>query len=117
MATEIWAIGVVILATMVGASAPVLLKKASNKIKLSVRGIFFNKNLIGGLALYGVSTLMFIPALKAGDLSVLYPIVAITYVWVSILSVKMLGEKMNAAKWVGIGLILFGVAFIGLGSI
>jgi uncharacterized membrane protein len=60
--------------------------------------------------------LLFIPALKGGDLSVLYPFVALAYIWVSLLSVKFLGEKMNKFKWLGIALIIIGVSFIGIGS-
>jgi uncharacterized membrane protein len=71
---------------------------------------------MAGIGFYGVSTAMFIPALKGGELSVLYPLVALTYVWVSLLSVKFLNEKMNKMKWIGILLILFGVTLIGIGS-
>jgi drug/metabolite transporter (DMT)-like permease len=75
-----------------------------------------NYNLFGAVALYAIGTALFIPALKGGELSVLYPIVALTYIWVSFLSVKFLGEKMNKLKWLGIALIILGVSFIGLGS-
>jgi uncharacterized membrane protein len=37
------------------------------------------------------------------------------YIWISILSVKYLKEKMNAFKWAGIGLIVVGAFLIGLG--
>ena len=116
MATQLWAIGVVILASIVGAFGPILLKKASAELKLSIKSIITNRNLIGGVSLYGISTIMFIPALKGGDLSVLYPFVATVYVWVTLLSVKFLKEKMNKYKWIGITLIIVGVVFIGLGS-
>jgi len=59
---------------------------------------------------------MFIPALKGGDLSILYPFVSVTYVWVALLSVRFLGEKMNKFKWIGIAMIILGVSFIGIGS-
>jgi len=71
---------------------------------------------MGGIALYAVGTALFIPALKGGDLSILYPFVSVTYVWVALLSVKYLGEKMNKYKWAGITLIILGVTFIGIGS-
>ena len=74
-----------------------------------------NYNLFAGVALYGAGTVLFIPALKGGDLSVLYPFVALVYIWVSLLSVKFLGEKMNKFKWAGVALIIIGVTFIGLG--
>lgn len=116
MATELWAIGLVISATLIGAFGPILLKKASAKKLSSLKSLSTNYPLFGGVALYALGTLLFIPALKGGDLSVLYPFVALTYVWVSLLSVKFLGEKMNKVKWFGIALIIIGVTFIGLGS-
>ncbi len=116
MATQAWAIGLVILATLVGAFGPILLKKASSKKLSKISELATNYSLFGGVALYALGTLLFIPALKGGDLSVLYPFVALSYVWVSLLSVKFLGEKMNKLKWIGIALIIIGVSFIGLGS-
>ena len=116
MATQLWAIGLVISATLIGAFGPILLKKASAKKLSSIRELIKNYNLFLGVALYAIGTMLFIPALKGGDLSVLYPFVALSYVWVSFLSVKFLGEKMNRFKWIGIGLIIIGVTFIGLGS-
>jgi uncharacterized membrane protein len=116
MATELWAIGLVITATLVGAFGPILLKKASAKKLSKISSLIKNYHLMGGVALYGVGTVLFIPALKGGDLSVLYPLVSLVYIWVSLLSVKFLGEKMNVLKWAGISLIILGVSFIGIGS-
>lgn len=116
MATQLWAIGLVVLATLIGAFGPILLKKASAKKLSSIRELAKNYPLFGGVALYGIGTVLFIPALKGGDLSVLYPFVALAYIWVSLLSVKFLGENMNKLKWLGIASIIIGVSLIGLGS-
>jgi uncharacterized membrane protein len=116
LTTEPWAIGLVILATLVGAFGPILLKKASAKKLSKLSSLVKNYHLMGGVGLYAIGTILFIPALKGGDLSILYPFVALTYVWVSLLSVKFLGENMNLTKWVGIGLIILGVSLIGLGN-
>lgn len=116
MATQLWAIGLVILATLTGAFGPILLKKASSKKLSRINSLITNYHLFGGVALYALGTLLFIPALKGGELSVLYPFVSLGYIWVSLLSVKYLGEKMNKFKWLGIALIIAGVTFIGLGS-
>ena len=116
MATEIWAIALVILATLTGAFGPIFLKKASAKKLSKLSSLATNYHLFAGISLYVISTLIFIPALKGGELSVLYPFVALTYIWVSFLSVRFLGEKMNKLKWVGIALIIIGVSFIGIGS-
>lgn len=116
MATQLWAIGLVVLATLIGAFGPILLKKASAKHLSRLSSLATNYHLFGGVALYAIGTMLFIPALKGGDLSVLYPFVAVNYIWVSLLSVKFLGEKMNRLKWLGILLIIVGVTFIGIGS-
>jgi len=116
MATEIWAMGLVIFATLIGAFGPILLKKASAKQLSKISSLATNYHLFGGVALYAIGTLLFIPALKGGDLSVLYPLVSVSYIWVSLLSVKFLGEKMNKFKWLGIALIIIGVSLIGAGS-
>ena len=116
MPTELWAIGLVILATFVGAFGPILLKKASAKSLSKVKSLMTNYHLFGGVSLYAIGTILFIPALKGGDLSILYPFVALAYVCVSLLSVKFLGEKMNSMKWIGIACIIIGVSLIGMGS-
>ncbi|MBI2657165.1 EamA family transporter [Candidatus Woesearchaeota archaeon] len=116
MATQLWAIGLVLVATLIGSFGPILLKKASEKKLSSIKSLSTNYPLFGGVSLYALGTLLFIPALKGGELSVLYPFVALAYVWVSLLSVRFLGEKMNRTKWIGIAMIIIGVTFIGLGS-
>ena len=116
MTTQLWAIVLVILATLVGSYGPILLKKASAKKLSKISSLATNYHLFGGVALYAVGTLLFIPALKGGELSVLYPFVSLSYIWVSLLSIKFLGEKMNKFKWLGIALIIVGVTFIGIGS-
>ena len=116
METQLWAMGLVILAALVGAFGPILLKKAAPKFKFSIRSLMTNYYLMGGIAFYGIGTILFIPSLKGGELSTLYPIVSTTYIWVSLLSVKFLKEKMTRLRWLGILLIIAGVSFIGFGS-
>jgi len=115
METQLWAIGLVLLGDLIGSFGPILLKKASVRFKLSFKGIF-NRYLIGGGLLYIIATAVFIPALRGGDLSVLYPIVSMTYVFVCLWSVKFLKEKMNKFKWLGVLIIIIGVTFIGIGG-
>ena len=116
MATQLWAIGLVILGTLIGAFGPIMLKIASTKKLSKIGSLLKNYHLFAGISLYGIGTLLFIPALKGGELSILYPFVSLTYIWVSLLSVKFLGEKMNKFKWLGIAFIIIGVTFIGIGS-
>jgi multidrug transporter EmrE-like cation transporter len=115
MQTQLWAIGLVIAAGIIGAFGPIYLKKGSSLIdKKKISTIYKNKPLILGVLIYGISTIMFIPALKGGELSVLYPLVGLVYVWVAIYSKFMLKEEMTPLKWVGILTIIIGVSLIGI---
>jgi drug/metabolite transporter (DMT)-like permease len=116
MATPIWAIGVFVIVSMVSAVATFLLKIAAPKISRSVKKLFKNWQLLLGVALYGIATIVSLIALRAGELSVLYPFVALQYVWTNILSKKYLNEPMNLLKWGGIVLIFIGVSLIGVGA-
>lgn len=117
MGTPLYSIGLVLLGCAVGAMGPIFIKKATDEMSLRFRSIVTNRNLIMGVGLYGLSTLIFIPALKEGELSVIYPFVSVSYILVSLLSIRFLGEKMNRQKWTGIALIILGVSLIGLGSV
>jgi drug/metabolite transporter (DMT)-like permease len=74
-----------------------------------------NAGLFAGLSLYGVFTLLLIFALRDGELSVIYPIIALTYVWVAFLSVVLFHEALNPFKACGVIVIVLGVAILGRG--
>ena len=116
MATPLWAMALVIFGSLISSFSPILLKKASKKKLLNLRSLITNYELFGAIALFGLGVIIYIIALKASDLSILFPLTSLSYVWVSLYSVKFLGEKMSKFKWVGIFLIIVGVTFIGVGS-
>ena len=78
--------------------------------------VLTNVSLVAGYGLYGLNTVMLVLALRDGELSQLYPIIAMTYVWVTLLSYTVLREVPNWHKNVGIATIVFGVAIIGRGG-
>jgi len=116
MNTPLSSILLVLFACALGSLGPLMFKFGANKLTLNIKKLLTNYHLyIGGL-FYAVSSVFFIIALTKGELSVLYPLVATTYIWVSLLSMKYLKEKMNIYKWLGILLIIIGALFIGMGS-
>ncbi len=116
MTTQLWEIGLVAFSTIFSGAGPILIKKGLNLVnKIDLKKIIFNWRLIAGIAFYGFSFIITIPALKRGDLSILYPLVSLSYIWVCLFSTKFLGEHMNMKKWAGIFLIILGVTFIGMG--
>jgi len=56
-------------------------------------GMATNLPLLSGLVLYGLSTVLLVLALKDGELSLLYPVIALTYVWVTVLSLVLLHDR------------------------
>ncbi len=113
---ELWSILTVVGATIIGAYGSLLFKKGSDSLSLEIKKLVTNYTIMTGFLLYGVSALIFMVALRGGELSVLYPFVATSYIWVCLLSGKYLNERMNKFKWVGVFLIIVGVSLIGMGS-
>jgi len=92
------------------------MKIGMTHFKLELLAVATNVPLVAGYALYGINTLMLVLALREGELSMLYPIIALTYVWVTLLSYALLPEKPNALKNIGITAIVAGVAVMGRGG-
>ncbi len=113
MATELWAVMLVLCGTLVSSFTPILLKKALQRNFFPLRSFIFNKYLVWAVVVFGIGLTTYIIALRNGDLSVIYPLTSLSYVWVSLYSVKFLGEKMSKFKWIGVMLIIVGVVLIG----
>jgi uncharacterized membrane protein len=78
-----------------------------------VTALLTNWYLMVGYSLHACNALLLILALREGQLSVLYPIYALSYIWVDLLSLYFFQEHMNVWKALGILLIIGGVALLG----
>ena len=116
MATKLWAALLVLFTTLLTSSAQLFYKFGSATVSLNLLELFTNYYLIGGLLLYAVGGTLMIVSFRGGEVSVLYPIIATSYIWVSFLSMFFLGEIMNEFKWFGVVIIIAGIALIGYGS-
>ena len=116
MATKLWAALLVLFTTLLTSSAQILWKIGSGTLKFDIISIITNYYLIVGLLLYVLGGAFLIISFRGGEVSALYPIFATSYIWVSLLSIKFLGEVMNSFKWAGIISIIIGIIFIGFGS-
>ncbi len=103
--------------TLFGAAAQMLIKSGANSLAgTSVWAMLTNLPLLAGYALYGLSTILLVLALRSGELSILYPVISLTYVWVTLLSVLVLHESMNPFKALGVLVIVLGVGILGRGQ-
>jgi uncharacterized membrane protein len=122
---------IVFSCTFVGAVAQILMKLGSAQLGSHVTltdvmrhpalfvtfciGVITNVKLFLGYCLLGVQTVLMAMALKGQELSKLYPIIALTYVWVILLSLFVLpGEHMNFFRSMGIAFIVGGVSVLGM---
>ena len=116
MATKLWSILLILFTTLLTSSAQILWKIGSATLSFNIVNILTNYYLIGGILLYIVGGVLLILSFRGGEVSVLYPIIAMSYIWVSLLSVKFLRETVNGWKGIGIILIIVGIVAIGYGS-
>ncbi len=115
------AIFIVLACTLLVAVGQYLIKLGANRLShagfvATMIGIFTIPQLFAGYCLYGLFTVMFVYALRHGELSVLYPLIALGYVWVTITAVLAFHESMNLYKIIGLLVIICGVAVLGWGG-
>jgi multidrug transporter EmrE-like cation transporter len=108
------------LCTILGAAAQILMKKGADPtihgMVPTIIRIFTNPNMFIGYALYGISAVLLVLALRKGQLSLLYPVIALTFVWVAILSMLIFHEHLSPMRIGGIATIVFGVGMLGYGQ-
>ena len=117
MKTKPWAIALVIFFTFLTSTAQILYKMAATQLALDLIALITNWPLILGAVLYIISAILMILSFKGGEISVLYPIIALSFVWVSLASPRFFPQdSMNPTKWFGILFIIGGVTSVGIGS-
>lgn len=110
-------ISFMLISTCVGSIGSIFLKRGAEHfhIRFNVKGIidiFKNWYIILGLLLYALSTVTFIYLLRSEELSMLYPLTSMGYIFITIFSAIFLKERINAYKIFGIALIVFGVVLV-----
>lgn len=104
---------VMFVVTFFGALGSLKFKKAADNSK-SLITLFKDYHFYLGGFLFSIAFGVYLLILGYGELSSLFPLTSITYVWSCMLSVKYLQEKMNFMKWSGIFLIIVGVFLTSL---
>jgi len=117
--------------TLLAAAAQILVKRGAQQLGVHITlqqtvrnpALFFrfalsiltNVQLFAGYVLSGMNAALLTLALKGQELSRIYPIIALTFVWVTGLSLILFpAEHMNAYRGAGIILIVAGVSILGL---
>lgn len=65
-----------------------------------------------GFALFGIATLVWFAVLSKSPLSLVYPLMSLSYLFGLVMARYLLGESISLVRWAGVGLICLGVALV-----
>ncbi len=116
MRTPLSSIILVLFSSFVGSFGAVGLKLGAEKMGDGILKIFTNYWLATGIALYLISSVFYMMGIAQGELTVLYPMISLGYIWALLWARILFKEKFTVAKVGGLALIVFGVALINLGN-
>lgn len=111
---------------LLNALAQLLLKAGANRlgpVELqfatlvhAARDLAFSGPIIGGLACYVISVVLWILALTRVDVSVAYPMLSIGYVVSAVAAWLLFGEQLSVMRLAGIFVIIGGVTLVALSA-
>lgn len=115
------AILVILVCVVLNTIAQILLKfgmsNLDKKASLSVAflpSLITNAYIVFGAALYGTSFILWLYVLSKVKVSYAYPFISLSYLLVAVLGFFLLNEKVSISAWIGICLVVMGVALIGM---
>jgi drug/metabolite transporter (DMT)-like permease len=116
--TNLQSIGLILASVACGAVGQLILKagmKSLGPLQLSVDTLLkmaTNPLLIVGIAIFGMSTLLWLVALMKVDLSFAYPFLSLTYIAVLVGGALLFDEQVTFARVVGFAVIVTGVLIV-----
>ena len=116
MTTPLSSMLLVLLASFIGSFGGVFLKSGADRLHWNLRSLVLNYHLGAGVGMFLLSSYFFVLGVRHGELSVLYPMVSLGYIWTLLWSRLFFKEPLTRNKFLGLGLILAGIVFLGLGN-
>jgi multidrug transporter EmrE-like cation transporter len=116
MKTPVASMLLVLLASFIGSFGAVFLKSGAERLHLQLKSLLLNWRLAAGVAFFLLSSFFFVLGIRKGELTILYPMVALGYIWTLFWSRLFFGEPFSRNKFLGLGLILAGIVFLNLGN-
>ena len=106
----------VFIASFLGSFGAVFLKSGAGRLHRNLTSLFLNWRLALGVGFSLMSSFFFVLGVRRGELTVLYPMVSLGYVWTLLWSRLFFKERMTRNKFLGIGLVLAGILLLNLGN-
>ena len=116
MTTPVSSMILILIGSVIGSVGAIFLKLGAHAVNRHWTSIAFNWRLAVGIGTYLVSSVLFVKGMSNGQLSVLFPLVSLGYVCTLAWSRLFFHEPITRVKLAGVGLILIGITFLGLGG-
>lgn len=116
MHTPASSIILVLFGSFIGSFGAVFLKLGAEYMHGSLARIVSNYWLAIGVVLYLLSSVFYIMGVAQGQLTVLYPMVSLGYIWAILWARLFFKEPFTKAKIGGLAMIVVGVGLINLGN-
>lgn len=114
--TPLSSIVFILVSSFIGSFGAVFLKLGAEHLKGSLAKLISNYWLGIGVGLYLLSSVFYAMGVSQGQLTVLYPMVSLGYIWAIVWARLFFKEPFTMAKIGGLVMIVFGVALINLGN-
>lgn len=116
MKTPLSSMLLVFIAAFIGSFGAVFLKSGAGRLHRDIKTVILNWRLALGVGFYLLSSFFFVLGVRRGELTILYPMVSLGYVWTLLWSRLFFKESMTRNKFLGIGLVLAGIVLLNLGN-
>ncbi len=120
--SHVMLIGLILTSVALAATAQLTLKHGMNQVTEasgtatlsggSLRAILTNLSVLGGLAIFGLSAVVWLLVLSRTSLSFAYPFASLTYVLILLAARFVLHEEIPLLRWVGVFFIVTGIVLV-----
>jgi multidrug transporter EmrE-like cation transporter len=114
MTTPASSIACFVVASILGAWGQFLYKSGAERATEGLASYLLNARILGGIACYVAVMVLFVAAFKrGGEMTVLYPVYAATFIWASLISLWAFGTPIKPVNVLGMACLVAGMYFMG----
>jgi drug/metabolite transporter (DMT)-like permease len=116
--SRVMLIGLILVSVALAALAQLTLKHGMNQVGVaslsagSLKAVATNVSVIGGLAIFGLSAVVWLVVLSRASLSFAYPFASLTYVLILLADKFVLHEEIPILRWAGVFAIMAGIVMV-----
>ena len=114
MHTPVSSVGLFLAAALLGAWGQFLYKSGAERATGGLSSYLLNPRILGGVICYVAVMVLFVTAFKrGGELTVLYPVYASTFIWAALIAVCAYGTPIRPINVLGMACVVVGMFLMG----